>query len=50
VFPDDAFRAKMYYSEGGPVRPGTKVRRFFAGLFSLLDLGANLVLSVFRRG
>ncbi|MFH1278798.1 MAG: nucleotidyltransferase family protein [Candidatus Eisenbacteria bacterium] len=48
LFPDEDFRAKMFFSEEGPDRASGRVRRFFAGLASLTDLAAHLLLSRFR--
>lgn len=49
LFPNEDFRAKMFFSEEAPERGAGRARRFFAGLPSLADLTAHLVLSRFRR-
>jgi len=50
LFPNEDFRAKMFYSEGGPVEFRTRIRRFFAGLVSAADLWFHLAISRFRGG
>jgi hypothetical protein len=48
LWPDEDFRAKMFFAEEDRFSARTRFRRFAAGLVSLADLAWNVALSGFR--